>query len=270
EEGDARADPPDHQRGLPRDGHLQRNRDRGRSRTRRHAAAGARTRPGGLRHLSHAGRERGAGRRPLREVPRPRPAAPEGRAPGGVRRGRRGARPGARRAARDPARVFALLGRVQYPGAVRLSDRLQHDPDAAGQTGGLRGPDAPRPRRLALMRRWGALGAGACVLGLGGAVPTLGIGTSLGREDAETDVAYQDALVRALELGINTVDTAVNYRHQRSERAIRTALAAAFGRGLARRDEVVVATKGGYIPFEGAVPRDPRAWFTQTYLDTGI
>jgi aryl-alcohol dehydrogenase-like predicted oxidoreductase len=102
------------------------------------------------------------------------------------------------------------------------------------------------------------------------AVSTVGIGTYLGREDAETDVAYQDALVRALELGINTIDTAVNYRHQRSERAIRTALAAAFGRGLARRDEVVVATKGGYIPFDGAVPRDPRAWFTQTYLDTGI
>lgn len=101
-------------------------------------------------------------------------------------------------------------------------------------------------------------------------VSTLGIGTYLGREDAETDVAYQDALVRALELGINVIDTAVNYRHQRSERAIRTALGAAFGRGLARRDEVVVATKGGYVPFDGAVPRDPRAWFTQTYLDTGI
>lgn len=101
-------------------------------------------------------------------------------------------------------------------------------------------------------------------------VSTVGIGTYLGREDAETDVAYQDALVRALELGVNVVDTAVNYRHQRSERAIRTALGTAFGRGLARRDEVLVATKGGYIPFDGAVPRDPRAWFTQTYLDTGI
>src|SRR3989442_13118189 len=32
----------------------------------------------------------------------------------------------------------------------------------------------------------------------------------------------------------------------------------------------MVATKGGYIPFDGAVPRDARAWFTQTYLDTGI
>jgi aryl-alcohol dehydrogenase-like predicted oxidoreductase len=102
------------------------------------------------------------------------------------------------------------------------------------------------------------------------AVSTLGIGTYLGREDAETDVAYQDAIVRALELGINVVDTAVNYRHQRSERAIRTALATAIGRGVVSRDEVVVATKGGYIPFDGAVPRDPRAWFTQTYLEPGI
>jgi aryl-alcohol dehydrogenase-like predicted oxidoreductase len=101
-------------------------------------------------------------------------------------------------------------------------------------------------------------------------VSTVGLGTYLGREDAETDVAYQDAIVRALELGVNVIDTAVNYRHQRSERAVRAALAAAFERGLARRDEVVVATKGGYIPFDGAVPRDPRAWFTATYLETGI
>lgn len=101
-------------------------------------------------------------------------------------------------------------------------------------------------------------------------VSTVGLGTYLGREDAETDVAYQDAIVRALELGINVIDTAVNYRHQRSERAVRTALATAFARGLARRDEVVVATKGGYIPFDGGVPRDPRAWFTATYLEAGI
>lgn len=102
------------------------------------------------------------------------------------------------------------------------------------------------------------------------AVSTVGIGTYLGPEDGATDVAYQDALVRAVELGINVIDTAVNYRHQRSERAIRTALATAFARGVARRDEIVVATKGGYVPFDGAVPRDPRAWFTATYLDTAI
>jgi len=101
-------------------------------------------------------------------------------------------------------------------------------------------------------------------------VSTLALGTYLGPEDGATDVLYQDAVVRALELGVNVLDTAVNYRHQRSERAIRTALADAMARGVIRRDEVVVATKGGFIPFDGAVPRDPRAYFAATYVETGI
>src|SRR5262249_51682222 len=101
----------------------------------------------------------------------------------------------------------------------------------------------------------------------GAAASTLGLGTYLGPEDGATDVLYQDAIVRALERGVNVLDTAVNYRHQRSERAIRTALSAAIGRGVARRDEVVVATKGGFIPFDGGVPRD---YFAATYVETGI
>src|SRR5882762_984031 len=104
----------------------------------------------------------------------------------------------------------------------------------------------------------------------GSSASTLGLGTYLGTEDGATDVLYQDAIVRALELGVNVLDTAVNYRHQRSERAIRTALATAIGRGVVGRDEVVVATKGGFIPFDGAVPRDPRGYFSATYLETGI
>jgi len=99
---------------------------------------------------------------------------------------------------------------------------------------------------------------------------TLGLGTYLGPEDGATDVMYQDAALRALELGVNVFDTAVNYRHQRSERAIRTALATAIGGGVVGRDEVVVATKGGFIPFDGTVPRDPRGYFSSTYLETGI
>ena len=99
---------------------------------------------------------------------------------------------------------------------------------------------------------------------------TLGLGTYLGADDGATDVLYQDAIVRALELGVNVLDTAVNYRHQRSERAIRTALATAIAKGVVERDEVLVATKGGFIPFDGAVPRDARAYFTATYLEPGI
>src|SRR5206468_1308974 len=84
---------------------------------------------------------------------------------------------------------------------------------------------------------------------------TDGLGTDLGPEEGATDVRDQDASARALELGVNMVGTAINYRHQRSERSIRTALATAISRGTVRRDEIVGATKGGYIPCAGAVPR---------------
>ena len=74
-------------------------------------------------------------------------------------------------------------------------------------------------------------------------------GTYLGREDDATDAAVPAGRsTRALERGINVIDTAVNYRHQRSERAVGAALAEAIRRRAVRRDEVIVATKGGFIP----------------------
>jgi len=101
-------------------------------------------------------------------------------------------------------------------------------------------------------------------------VSSLGLGTYLGGDDAATDVLYQEAVARALALGINVIDTAVNYRHQRSERAVGTALEDAVRQGLVRRDEVLVATKGGFIPLDAADRRDPRTYFTATYLETGV
>src|SRR5262245_40270285 len=71
---------------------------------------------------------------------------------------------------------------------------------------------------------------------------SIGIGTYLGNADDATDAAYRDAIVRAVELGTNVIDTAINYRGQRSERAVGQALRLAIDRGLIRREEVVVAT----------------------------
>jgi aryl-alcohol dehydrogenase-like predicted oxidoreductase len=78
-------------------------------------------------------------------------------------------------------------------------------------------------------------------------VSSLGIGTYLGPADDAGDRAYREAVVAAVEGGINVVDTAVNYRHQRSERAIGAALRDLADRGFSRA-QVVVATKGGYVP----------------------
>ena len=99
---------------------------------------------------------------------------------------------------------------------------------------------------------------------------SVGIGTYLGREDDATDALYRRAVAGALERSLNVVDTAINYRHQRSERAIGAALSDLIARQAIARDEVFVATKGGYIPFDAAIPRDRTAYLAETYLRPGI
>src|SRR5262249_44860769 len=72
---------------------------------------------------------------------------------------------------------------------------------------------------------------------------SLGLGTYLGEADAAADAAYTEAIVAALRSGINVLDTAINYRHQRSERNIGAALEPMIAAGELRRDEVLVCTK---------------------------
>ena len=105
---------------------------------------------------------------------------------------------------------------------------------------------------------------------LGLAVSSIGIGTYLGESDEATDAAYAESLRTALLGGINLVDTAVNYRFQRSERVVGKVIAELVGAGKIRREEIVVATKGGYITFDGEMPPNPREWFENTYIKTGI
>ena len=101
------------------------------------------------------------------------------------------------------------------------------------------------------------------------ALSSIGLGTYLGDHDAATDESYRQAVVRAVELGCNVIDSAINYRFQRSERAIGDALKALAAREF-DRDEIVVATKGGFLPFDGAPPKDMRGYFVETFVKTGI
>jgi aryl-alcohol dehydrogenase-like predicted oxidoreductase len=99
---------------------------------------------------------------------------------------------------------------------------------------------------------------------------SIGIGTYLGDADERTDQAYTDAVVRAVELGANVIDTAANYRFQRSERAIGNALRDLTGTNGFSRDELIICTKGGYLPFDGAPPRNVRAYVEETFVKPGI
>jgi aryl-alcohol dehydrogenase-like predicted oxidoreductase len=105
---------------------------------------------------------------------------------------------------------------------------------------------------------------------LGVSVSSIGIGTYLGEPDDDTDRAYEETIKASLRGGINLIDTAVNYRFQRSERNIGKALGELVAAGEIAREQVIVATKGGYITFDGEVPPNPRAWFEEHYVKTGI
>jgi aryl-alcohol dehydrogenase-like predicted oxidoreductase len=99
---------------------------------------------------------------------------------------------------------------------------------------------------------------------------SIGLGTYLGEPDDAADASYTDAIGAALRSGINVVDTAINYRHQRSERNIGAALGQLIGAGQLRRDEVLVCTKAGYLSFDGNLPSDPREYFVKEYVESGI
>ena len=75
--------------------------------------------------------------------------------------------------------------------------------------------------------------------------------------------------MRAVELGVNVIDSAANYRFQRSERSIGAALDQLATDGFGR-DELILCTKGGYLPFDGAPPRDVRSYVEATFVEPGI
>lgn len=99
---------------------------------------------------------------------------------------------------------------------------------------------------------------------------SIGLGTYLGREDEDTDRGYGECVRAALSSGVNVFDSAINYRGQRSERAIGRALEGALGSGLALREEVFVSTKGGYLPHDAEDPREPRAFILETFVESNL
>ena len=99
---------------------------------------------------------------------------------------------------------------------------------------------------------------------------SIGIGTYLGQPDEDTDTRYKDAVVRAVQLGVNVIDSAANYRFQRSERSIGEALKELTTQHGFTRDELVLCTKGGYIPFDGLPPFDVRRYIEATFVVPGV
>ena len=103
----------------------------------------------------------------------------------------------------------------------------------------------------------------------GRVLSSIGIGTYLGEPDPPTDKGYTRAVVAAVEGGVNVVDSAINYRFQRSERSVGAALRELVGKGYTR-DELVLCTKAGFLTPDGEMPADPNEYFAHEFLDRGI
>ena len=99
---------------------------------------------------------------------------------------------------------------------------------------------------------------------------SIGIGTYLGNADEATDRRYTESVVRAAQLGVNVIDSAANYRFQRSERSIGAALQILTNEHGIAREELVICTKGGYLPFDGAPPRNVREYVVETFVKPGV
>jgi len=98
---------------------------------------------------------------------------------------------------------------------------------------------------------------------------SIGIGTYLGNPDPATDRGYTESIVEAVLGGINVLDSAINYRLQRSERSMGAAIAELAARGIPR-ESFLICTKGGYLSPDGEMPANTREYFTREYFSKGI
>jgi aryl-alcohol dehydrogenase-like predicted oxidoreductase len=98
----------------------------------------------------------------------------------------------------------------------------------------------------------------------------VGIGTYLGTPDSQTDLLVIDAIKKSVLAGINVIDTAINYRAQKSERAVGVAISDLIQDGKITRDSIFVSTKNGYVTNDGDIKEDFWAYVQREYAKPGI
>jgi aryl-alcohol dehydrogenase-like predicted oxidoreductase len=103
---------------------------------------------------------------------------------------------------------------------------------------------------------------------MGLTISSFGMGSYLGNADPVTDGRYAAATEKVLSLGLNVLDSAINYRFQRSERNIGAGLKKAVDSGAVTRDQVVLCTKGGFIAGDWGPPT--REWFQETFVKPAL
>lgn len=101
-------------------------------------------------------------------------------------------------------------------------------------------------------------------------VSSIGYGSYIGDPDDKTDYYMYDSIKRCvLSGGVNNIDTAPNYRYMKSERTIGKILTTLHSKYGVKRDELVIATKAGYIPEDG-VKMISQGEMIKKYIEEGV
>ena len=102
-------------------------------------------------------------------------------------------------------------------------------------------------------------------------VSSIGIGSFRPEPYKEENYVFsiKDVITAAVESGANLIDTAINYRYQMSEREIGEALKELFEKGYGR-EELILASKAGFIPLDFPFPKDPYAWIDEEMIQKGL
>ena len=97
-------------------------------------------------------------------------------------------------------------------------------------------------------------------------ISSIGIGTYRGSSSAGFDRRARAAIISAVANGCNVIDTARNYRDGRSEVVVGNAIRALSATGIAKRDELLVCSKAGYVYEQDARIRQ----FSASTVDSNV
>jgi aryl-alcohol dehydrogenase-like predicted oxidoreductase len=91
-----------------------------------------------------------------------------------------------------------------------------------------------------------------------------GIGTFLGESNKNVDEKLYKILIRSIENGINLIDTAPNYRCERSENIVGKVVKDLGRKGL------IICTKVGFLPYSDHIPQNETIFFTDKFIKSKI
>ena len=98
----------------------------------------------------------------------------------------------------------------------------------------------------------------------------VGIGTYLGEPDSQTDQLVTNAVKQSILLGINVVDTAINYRSQKAERSVGKAISELINDGKISRDEIFISSKNGYVTNDADIQLGFWEYVKEEYSQKGV